>query len=93
MLDSLYARAIRIGFFALPDTLYGDRTFCSRWVTDQPDATVTIDTDAGKKTVADSHGCLPNSPAAQATVSELRAFEDAIDTVTVSSRWIQPNRR
>jgi hypothetical protein len=91
--DSLYARAVRIGFVALPDTLLGTPTFCERYATDLPTATVTIDTDAGKKSVADYRGCIANSPAAKAKLSDLRAFENAIDTLTGSNRWIQPNRR
>jgi hypothetical protein len=93
VLDSLYARAIRIGFFDLPDTLTGNRTYCSRWATDLPGATVTINTDAGAKSVNDYHGCAADTPAASATLSELRIFEAAIDTLTESNRWIQPNRR
>jgi hypothetical protein len=93
ILDSLYARAVRIDFFALPDTLIGNPPFCEGYVTDSPTATVTINTGAGKKSVADYYGCYAKSPAAKAKLSELRAFENAIDTLTGSSRWIQPNRR
>ena len=93
VLDSLYARAVRIGFFALPDTLMGNSTFCSRYATDLPGATVTIDTNAGTKSVNDYHGCAANTPAASGTLNELRIFEAAIDTLTQSSRWIQPSRR
>lgn len=93
VLDSLYARAVRIGFFALPDTLIGNSTFCSRYPTDLPGATVTINTNAGAKSVNDYHGCAANTPAASEQLSELRIFEAAIDTLTGSSRWIQPNSR
>lgn len=93
VLDSLYARAVRIGFFALPDTLLGNSTFCWRYATDLPGATVTIDTNAGTKRVDDYHGCAANTPEASATLSALRIFEAAIDTLTGSNRWIQPNRR
>jgi hypothetical protein len=93
VLDSLYARAVRIGFFALPETLTGNRTFCTRWATDLPGATITINTNAGKKSVDDYHGCLAKSPEAATQLTELRAFEDAIDTLTGSNRWIQPNKR
>ena len=93
VLDSLYARAVRIGFFALPDTLVGNSTFCSRYATDLPGATVTIITNAGTKSVNDYHGCAANTPAASEQLSELRIFEAAIDTLTGSSRWIQPNSR
>ena len=84
---------MRIGFFALPDTLLGDSTFCWRYASDLPGATVTIDTNAGTKRVDDYHGCAADTPAANAKLSELRIFEAAIDTLTASSRWIQPNRR
>jgi Domain of unknown function (DUF6438) len=93
VLDSLYARAVRVDFFAFPDTLVGNPPFCDSYATDSPTATVTINTNAGKKSVVDYHGCFAKSPAAQAKLRELRAFEDAIDTLTGSSRWIQPNRR
>jgi hypothetical protein len=93
VLDSLYARAVRIGFFALPDTLVGNPTYCARQATDLPGATVTITTNAGTKSVNDYHGCAANIPAASEQLSELRIFEAAIDTLTGSSRWIQPNRR
>ena len=92
-LDSLYAQAVRIGFFALPDTLMGNPTYCARRATDLPGATVTITTNAGTKSVNDYHGCAADTPAASEQLSELRIFEAAIDTLTGSSRWIQPNRR
>jgi hypothetical protein len=91
--DSLYARAVRIGFFALPDTLRGNPPFCEAYATDSPTATVTINTSVGEKSVADYHGCFAKLPAAKAKLSALRAFEGAIDTLTGSNRWIQPNRR
>ena len=91
--DSLYAQAVRVGFFALPDTLMGNPTYCARRATDLPGATVTITTGAGTKSVNDYHGCAADTPAASATLSKLRIFEAAIDTLTGSSRWIQPNRR
>jgi hypothetical protein len=93
VIDSLYARAVRIGFFALPDTLIGKSPLCERYATDQPTATVTITTDVGEKGVRDYHGCLAGSPAAESTLGALRTFEAAIDSLTGSSRWIQPNRR
>jgi hypothetical protein len=93
VLDSLYARAVRIGFFALPDTLTGNRTYCSRWATDLPGASVTITTSAGTKSVNDYHGCAADTPAASEKLTELRIFEAAIDSLTGSSRWIQPSRR
>jgi hypothetical protein len=93
VLDSLYARALRIGFFALPDTLMGNSTFCSRYATDLPGAIVTIDTNAGAKSVNDYHGCAADTPTASGTLSELRIFEAAIDTLTEATRWIQPSRR
>ena len=83
--DSLYARAARVGFFALPDTLLGTPTFCERYATDLPTATVTIDTDAGKKSVTDYHGCFAKSTAASAKLTQLRAFEAAIDTLSEST--------
>ena len=83
--DSLYARAVRIGFFALPDTLLGDATYCTRRATDLPGATVTIDTHAGKKSVVDYHGCAADSPAAIVQLYKLRAFEAAIDTLSEST--------
>ncbi len=83
--DSLYARAARIGFFALPDTLVGTPAFCDHYATDLPTATVTIDTNAGKKSVTDYHGCFATSPAASSKLTELRAFEAAIDTLSEST--------
>jgi hypothetical protein len=93
VLDSLYARAVRIGFFALPDAVIGKSPLCEIYATDQPTATVTISTDTAQKSVRDYHGCIARSPAAAETLGELRRFESAIDSLTGSSRWIQPNRR
>ena len=93
VLDSLYARAVRIGFYALPDTLTGNRTYCARFATDLPGATVTITTNAGTRSVYDYHGCAADSPAAIKTLTELRIFEAAIDTLTGSSRWTYPSKR
>jgi hypothetical protein len=93
VLDSLYARAVRIGFFALPDTLIGDPTYCAHRPTDQASAIVKITTDTDAKSVVDYHGCTADSPTASETLRQLRLFEAAIDSLTGASRWIQPNRR
>lgn len=93
VLDSLYAQAVHIGFFALPDTLIGDPRYCAHRPTDQPSAIVKINTNAGAKSVIDYHGCAADSPATSETLRQLRIFEAAIDSLTGSSRWIQPNRR
>jgi hypothetical protein len=93
VLDSLYARAVRVDFFAFPDTLVGNPPFCDSYATDSPTATVTINTNTGKKSVVDYHGCFAKSPTSKVKLSELRAFEDAIDSLAASTRWIQPNRR
>jgi hypothetical protein len=93
VLYSLYARAVRIAYFDLPDTIMGNPTYCARKSTDQPSAIVRISTDTSAKSVVDYHGCAANTPAASEKLRELRIFETAIDSLTGSSRWIQPNRR
>jgi len=93
VLDFLYAQAVHLAFFALPDTLIGDPTYCTHQPTDQPSAIVKITTDAGAKSVVDYHGCAADSPTASETLRRLRIFEAAIDSLTGSNRWVQPNRR
>jgi hypothetical protein len=87
--DSLVREADRIAFRSLPDLIQSDEDLCGPEATDSPGATVTIQGPAGTKSVNDYHCCHGKSE----RLAELRRFEDRIDSVAGSSRWVRPATR
>jgi len=87
--DALAREAERIGFRSLPDEIEADRELCGSLATDHPSATVTIHASTGTKSVTDQHGCHGTSE----RLAALRRFEDRIDSVAGSARWVRPARR
>jgi hypothetical protein len=93
-LSSLVSRARSIGFFDLPQKIMGDSVLCPISRTDAPTAVVAIFTKDGATRVDDYYGCgervgnkiLP-------ALARLRAFENEIDSVLQSSRWVRPATR
>jgi hypothetical protein len=89
----LQREAERIGFFALPDKLEGT-ALCADWATDHPTVTVTVFRREGLKRVVDYHGCFERADhSVRPVVAQLRTFEEIIDGVTGSFRWVRPARR
>ena len=92
-LANLVQRAERIGFFALPDRLMGDKTLCPIFDTDHPTATLTVFIVAGTKAVEDYSGCVTGTDHSIAdVVARLRDLERAVDSATGSKRWVRPAR-
>ncbi|HYW09582.1 MAG TPA: DUF6438 domain-containing protein [Longimicrobium sp.] len=81
----LAREADAIGFWTLPGTI-AESPLCGPQRTDGPSAVVTLYTAGGVKEVHDYQGCA-GVPAA------LRAFEERIDRVTRSERWVRPAHR
>jgi hypothetical protein len=77
--------AAGIGFFELPDTIMASPAYCGRARSDSPTAVTTIYTGAGLKRVVDYQGCY------WAPVG-LRQFEERIDALVNTKRWIRPNQ-
>jgi len=93
-LSHLIARAIQFGFFELPSEIAGDRVLCGDRATDHPTVTTTVFTQGATKTVIDYHGCFEtNDHLVPPAIRQLRDFEDQIDSVLKSSRWVRPARR
>ena len=86
--EALVREAERIGFHSLPGLIERDPEICGPWATDHPSATVTIHGSAGTKSVSDYHGCHGKSE----RLAALRRFEDRIDRVAGSARWVRPGR-
>ena len=86
---ALAGEAERIGFRSLPDEIAADRPLCGLRMTDSPSAIVTIHGSAGTKSVNDYHGCEGKSE----RLAELRRFEERIDSVAGSARWVRPPTR
>ena len=80
--DELVAQAGRIGFWQLPDRIQGS-PLCRMMVTDLPTATVTLFARGRSKVVEDYHGCTGGP------LDELRRFEQRIDSVAGSRRWVR----
>lgn len=92
-LSYLVGRARAAGFFGFPSKIMGDAVLCAHLATDHPTATVTIFAKDSAKRVADYLGCFGSSDSSTAArLAALRAFENGIDTVLGSSRWVRPVR-
>jgi hypothetical protein len=99
--DTLLARVERIGFFSLPDSTRADRTMCAAPAAGLATVSLTAFTGALRKTVTDYAGCF-DSRLAAAGVSQassatrdsalvgLRGLHEAIDSLTLSGRWLHP---
>jgi len=95
-LARLVARARDAGFFEFPDAIRGDSVFCPLVATDHPTVTVTIFSGAQTKRIEDYLGCRGGGTdrAVELRLEQLRAFEQEIDSVLQSSRWVtRPSRR
>lgn len=89
-LPYLVARAMRVGFFALPREIAKDPELCPRIATDMPSAVVTIFTQDSAKTVIDYHGCFVGTDLSMPTrLAKLRDFEAEIDSVLGTARFIK----
>ena len=93
-LSTLASRARDIGFFDLPSDIAADSVLCRDRATDHPTVTTTIFAGKTTKTVVDYHGCFQaNDHSVLAPIGKLRAFENEIDSVLKSSRWVRPASR
>ena len=93
-LSTLASRARDIGFFDLPSDIAADSVLCRDRATDHPTVTTTIFAGKTTKTVVDYHGCFQaNDHSVMAPIGKLRAFENEIDSVLKSSRWVRPASR
>jgi hypothetical protein len=93
-LPSLVLRARAVGFFALPRDIAQDSVLCRDRATDHPTAIVTVFTRDAAKAVTDYHGCFETTEhGVLPRIERLRSFENEIDSVLESSRWVRPARR
>jgi hypothetical protein len=93
-LPSLVARARSIGFFELPGDIASDSVLCHNRATDHPTAIVTVFTSSESKRVEDYHGCFETvEHDVLSPIARLRSFENEIDSVLRSSRWVRPASR
>jgi hypothetical protein len=93
-LSALAARAREIGFFELPPEIAKDSILCHNMATDHPTATTTLFASSHSKGVVDYHGCFETvEHEILPRVQRLRDFEDEIDSVLRSSRWVKPTVR
>ncbi|HEX6627616.1 MAG TPA: DUF6438 domain-containing protein [Gemmatimonadaceae bacterium] len=90
----LVTRAQAIGFYDLPPDIIKDSVFCRVAMTDAPTFVTTIFSKDAVKRVSDYSGCALTTPrTVPPPLQRLRAFENEIDSVLRSSRWIRPNPR
>jgi len=76
LVDSLEAA----GYFALADQYVPDSPACSRYATDAPTVTISVQSKGRSKTVRHDHGCV-GAPVA------LTGMERLIDSVAGTVRW------
>ena len=92
--DSLYARAVKSGFFNLPDTVRNNRELCPMPATDHPTIRIKI---YGPRTkhVEYYTGCYV-APTGESGIAHpliaMRNFAAQIDTLAQAQRWIQPSQ-
>lgn len=85
----LASEAHRAGFYALPRDIARDKELCPMAATDQSTATVTIFHAESAHSVVDYHGCYMGHDLSVASpLPRLRRFENAIDSVAGSKRWL-----
>ena len=93
-LPLLISKARAAGFFELPQSIARDSVLCRDQATDHPTATITVFMKDATKTVEDYHGCFETTEhEVLPRIERLRSFEDEIDSVLKSSRWVHPARR
>lgn len=92
--EHLVTRARAIGFYDLPPDIIKDSVFCRLAMTDAPTFATTIFSKGAVKRVSDYSGCVSTTQrTVPPPIQKLRAFENEIDSVLRSSRWIRPNPR
>jgi hypothetical protein len=90
-LDSLVSRGRSIGFFELPPEISADSLLCRDRATDHETVVVTVFTKDKASRVEDYHGCFETvEHGILPPVARLRAFENEVDSVLRSSRWVRP---
>lgn len=93
-LPLLVSRANAAGFFELPQNIARDSVLCRDNATDHATATVTVFMKAATRSVEDYHGCFETTEhEVLPEIERLRSFEDEIDSVLKSARWVRPARR
>ena len=86
----LAERATASGFFKLPMVIAQDRRLCPIEATDHSTVTVVIYRRDSLTRVVDYLGCYSgNDLSVVAPVGQLRHFENQIDSVAHSARWIR----
>ena len=92
----LLADAAEAGIYALPDSIATDPRLCPTSATDFASYVVTIADPNGRKSVVDYAGCFQHMGASSAdwslspSLAPLRAYENAIDSIAGSARWVRP---
>jgi len=90
----LVAAADRAGLRTLPAEIRADSVLCPRARTDAPTVSTTLFAGAQATRVARYTGCAQlQSEEPAAALVRLRDFEDRIDSVAGSSRWVRPATR
>ncbi len=93
-LPFLVSSAIAAEFFEMPREIAKDPVLCRDHATDHPTVTTTIFRKEQSKTVVDYLGCYETSEhSVLPRIERLRSFENEIDSVLKSSRWVRPARR
>jgi hypothetical protein len=89
----LLRRAERVRFESFPRRIRGS-SFCGRMATDFPSAEVRIHVRDTIYAVDDYLGCRPDlqATASAKRLTELRAFEQALDDAADSDRWVDAAR-
>lgn len=85
----LAAEAHRAGFYSLPREIVRDKVLCPMPATDHPTATVTIFRGDSTHSVIDYSGCFTGHDlTVAAPLGPMRRYENAIDSVAGSRRWV-----
>jgi hypothetical protein len=94
-LDTLVARATRIGFFQLPELVREDSTLCARRATDHPSIVLSVFRPEGATRVDYYTGCYARAEEQRRmpVLDSLGALAAAIDSAAGVARWLEPGRR
>lgn len=90
----LIRAANSIGFSKFPPDISRDHSLCREKATDMPGVVVTIFRPDSTFRVKDYLGCFAGDDlSVPAPLGALRHFEDQIDSVAHSKRWVRPHVR
>lgn len=92
-IEALLAAINKVAYFSLRDSYRRGGEGCPTWVTDHPSALTSVTSGGVTKKIDHNLGCRelpgPDKPRDAPYPPELTTFENAIDEIVDTSRWVK----